>query len=149
METSAGDVPEGVTWIDFASIEVPDYVGEATLDDEPRPAPEDIFPASVLELDGQRVALDGFMNPIAWVPGARRAVSAFIFSPYPAGCHFGSLPRMDQFIEANAMDEDGLPFFPFRAIRTIGTLRVGEEVDDYGYVMSIFRLEVESVEQLW
>ena len=148
VETEGADVGEGIEWIDFDRLAVPDYSGEPTFDDEARPAREDIFPEGVLALDGERVAIDGFMMPIDWVPGSRE-VAAFILSPYPPGCHFGNVPRMDEYIEATVQDEAGAPWLAYRAIRVIGTLEVGEEIDDYGYVMSIYRLDVESVESLW
>ncbi len=148
VETEGADVGEGIEWVDFDRLAIPDYSGEPTFDDEARPAREDIFPEEILALDGQRVAIDGFMMPIDWVPGSRE-VAAFILSPYPPGCHFGNVPRMDEYIEATVEGEAGVPWLAYRAIRVIGTLEVGEEIDDYGYVMSIYRLNVESVDTLW
>lgn len=148
VETLAGDLPEGVEWIDFPRLALPDYAGEPTFDDEPRPTKEEIFPPEILALDGQKIALDGFMMPIDWVAGSRE-VSAFILSPYPPGCHFGNIPRQDEYIESTVIDEAGVPWLAYRAIRVIGTLHVGEQIDEYGYVVNIYRIDVESVESLW
>ena len=146
IDSIAGTVPEGVEWVDFPRLALPDYVGEPTFDDEPRPAAEDIFPPEILALDGKQVAIDGFMMPLDF---KERQVTAFILSPYPPGCHFGGMPRLDEWVDSTVLDEEGVPWLAYRAIRVTGTLHVGEQIDEYGYVTSIYRLDAERVEKLW
>lgn len=147
VESNAdGQLEEGVEWVDFDRLAMPDYAGEPTFDDEPRPAREEIFPADILALDGQRIALDGFMMPLDF---KERKVTAFILSPYPPGCHFGGMPRLDEWVDSTVTNPDGVEWLAYRAIRVIGTLEIGEQIDDYGYVTSIYRMAAERVEQLW
>lgn len=143
-----GELPEDVLWIDFDALAVPDYRAGPHAAGSTRPTDEEIFPAKVLGMDGQRIALDGFMDPIEFVPGTRE-VAAFLFAPFLPGCHFGDYPRVDEFVDATISGKRGVKFSGYQPVRAIGTLRVGELVDDSGYVMSLYRLEVENVELLW
>lgn len=139
--------------IGFDRLALPEYDGTPSLAGEPRRPKEELFDPEILALDGQRIALDGYMMPIGWVPGGRE-VAAFILSPYVPGCagevdgNAVYVPAMDAYVEATVKDEVGVPWLAYRCIRVVGTLRVGEELDEYGYVTSVYRLDVESVEQL-
>jgi hypothetical protein len=146
LELNAPELEPGVKLLTFQDLYLPDYTGEPDFDAEVRPTTEDIFPPEILALDGQRVALDGFMQPLDF---KGRQVIAFVLSPLPPGCCFGAIPRMDEYLEATVIDESGIPYYGARPIRAIGTLEVGEALDEYGYVTSIYRLDVERVDKLW
>jgi hypothetical protein len=40
-----------------------------------------------------------------------------------------------------------LEYFPYQVVRVIGTFEVGEKLDDYGYVRSIYRLRADEVDE--
>ena len=138
--------------ISFDQLALPGYSGKPSLAGEPRSPKEELFSPEILELDGQRVALEGYMMPIDWVPDGRK-VAAFILSPYMPGCGNEEnenrgvyVPSMDAYVQATVESEAGVPWDAYRCIEVVGTLDVGEELDDYGYVTSAYRLGVESVE---
>jgi hypothetical protein len=133
--------------ISFERLSVPDYEGEPYFDDAEQKPSEEIFPPELLALDGQKVALDGFMNPLDF---EGREVVSFLLSPYPPGCCFTGMPRYDELVDAmSATEGETFQWYPYRALRATGVLRVGEQLDEYGYVLSIYRLEVEKLEPLW
>lgn len=143
------DAPElepGVKLLSFNDLYLPDYEGDPSFDGEERLDASEIFPPHILALNGQKVALDGFMQPLDF---RDRQVIAFVLSPVPPGCCFGAIPRMDEYLEAVVVDPKGIPYYGARPIRAIGHLEVGEALDEYGYVTSIYRLDVERVDKLW
>jgi hypothetical protein len=146
MKIDAPELEPGVKLLSFSDLYLPDYEDNPSFDGEERPASDEIFPPEILALNGQKVALDGFMEPLDF---RNRQVIAFVLSPLPPGCCFGAIPRMDEYIEAIVMDEKGLPYYGARPIRAVGHLEVGEIVDEYGYVTSVYRLDVERVDKLW
>lgn len=146
MALNAPELEPGVKLLTFQDLYLPDYTGEPDFDSESRPTTEEIFPPEIRALGGQRVALDGFMQPLDF---KGRQVTAFVLSPLPPGCCFGAIPRMDEYLEATVIEENGVPFYGARPIRVIGVLEVGEALDEYGYVTSIYRLDVERVDKLW
>lgn len=137
-------LPDGVIPIDYSTVALPDY--EMTTSGSGEPLPNDeVFPPEILALEGERIALMGFMLPGDWDPDNRK-LSDFIVSPVPPGCHFGTMPRADEWIEADAADIGGVEFLAYRIVRVIGTLRMGEEYDEWGFLMSLYRIEVERVD---
>ncbi len=139
-------LPEGVVLATWDDLMVPDYEPPSPLDPDDGYTKEDLFPAEVLAFDGRRVAVEGFMLPTDF-KGSR--VTAFVLSPYPPGCCFGGMPGMDEWIDVEVDDPNGVEYFAYRTVRVIGTFEVGELLDDYGYVRSIFRQRAQTVERLW
>ncbi len=137
--------------ISFDRLALPAYRAEPSLAGQPRSPKEELFNPEILDLDGQRVALEGYMFPIDWVPDSRE-VATFILSPYPPGCGGEDedsgvyAPTMDAYVQATVESTAGVPWHAYRCIDVVGTFDVGEELDDYGYVISVYRLDVESVE---
>jgi hypothetical protein len=63
-----------------------------------------------------------------------------------AGCCFGAMPRLDEWVEVQVGVGGGVDYIPFQAVRVTGPFEVGEVLDDYGYVRSLYRMKAESVE---
>ena len=105
----------------------------------------DGFPEEVLALDGERIALEGYKQPLSF---NGNKVASFVLSPYPPGCCFGGMPGLDEWVEVEVAG-DGVDYFAYRVIRVTGELEVGEELDDWGYVASLYRMNSDKVEKLW
>lgn len=144
------DLPleEGVDLIAFDDLMLPDYVAPAVLTDEVGEEREvgEVFPEEILALDGQRVALEGFMMPLEF---SGNKVTAFVLSPYPPGCCFGGMPMLDEWVDVTYTDDEGVDYFAYRVVRVTGELEVGEQLDDWGYVASLYRMRSDKVEKLW
>ncbi|MBI1381195.1 MAG: hypothetical protein GC161_08910 [Planctomycetaceae bacterium] len=138
------DPNERVT-LRFRDLVLPDYDSEIRGPDGNRPPREAIFPPAVLALDGRLVALEGFVQPIE---ARGRKIVLFAMLPFPPSCLFGGMLRPDQQIEASAEALGGLELHPYLPIRVEGRLSVGEEMDSFGFVRSLFRLEVTSATRL-
>ncbi|QDU65947.1 DUF3299 domain-containing protein [Engelhardtia mirabilis] len=148
--SGASDLPleEGVELVAFDDLMLPDYVPPAVLDgddDEQRDA-ADLFPEEIASLDGERVALEGFMMPLEF---SGNRVTAFVLSPYPPGCCFGGMPMLDEWVDVSLTDDEGVEYFAYRVVRVTGDFSVGEELDDWGYVTSLYRMQSDKVEKLW
>jgi len=90
-----------------------------------------------------RAAFDGYMIPVDF---AERKVTTFLLSRYVANCCFGAMPRLDEWIEVEVSAPGGVDYVPFRVVRVTGSFEVGELLDDYGYVRSLYRMKADSVE---
>lgn len=138
-------VPDGVRLVTWEELVLLDYEPPTPFAEDDY-TKEEIFPAEVLAFDGQKVALEGFMEPLTW-KGDK--VTSFILSPYPPGCCFGGMPGFDEWVEVATTDPDGVDYHAYRSVRAIGAFAVGEQFDDYGYLRNIYRLAGEEVENLW
>lgn len=143
-EAGMPPLPDDTIVIDYSTIALPEYDTRQSKDGSTLPNSQ-IFPEEILELEGKRIALLGFMMPERYASDSRKLLS-FIVSPFPPGCHFGTLPRADEWISADAESVGGAEFLAYRVVRVIGTLELGEEFDEYGYLMSLYRIHVERVD---
>ena len=100
----------------------------------------DRIPASIRALHGRRVAVNGYMVPWTFDQGKIRT---FFLSRQLFDCCFGDVAKVNEVIEVNFAD--GVANLSFRPITVVGTLAVGEVVDSFGYVMSVYRIRGESV----
>jgi hypothetical protein len=136
-------LPEGTRYLTFEDVSWPEYEPPELRDVDEEILPLSEFPEALRELDGTRAAIDGYMIPVDF---ANRKVTSFILSRYLANCCFGVMPRLDEWIEVDVLVEGGVDYVPFRVVRVTGELEVGEVLDDYGYVRSLYRLRAEDVE---
>ena len=102
------------------------------------------IPASVLALQKQTIAVDGFILPTELQDGK---VKRFLLSRYPFGCCFGQGPSTNEYVDVTVPGAEGLESIPFQAARVIGPIEVGEVKDDAGYVTSVYRMTAESVSE--
>lgn len=135
---------DDVVAVDYSTLALPDYEQSMSQDGAVRPN-EEVFPPEILALEGKQVALMGFMVPDVFDEENRKLVS-FIVSPFPPGCHFGTLPRADEWIECDATPIGGASFLAYRVVRVVGTLELGEEYDRWGFLMSLYRIKVARID---
>ncbi len=137
------DLPADLRYLTFEDLSWPEYEPPELrgLDEEELPLAA--FPEGIRALQGVRAAFDGYMVPVDF---ADRKVTSFILSRYLAGCCFGAMPRMDEWVEVAVEVPGGVDYVPFQVVRVVGTFEVGEVLDDYGYVRSIYRMRAQAVE---
>jgi len=132
------EIEDRYEWIEFSfltSFEYPDLV---ELDAEEAP-PE--LPADVAELDGEMIALEGFMNPLAF---DREGVSQFALVNDPLNCCFGATPNMNHWIDVTLPEGERTAFYSLDPVAVYGRLEVGEDYED-GFVVSLFRMRADHV----
>jgi len=125
-------------WLEFSfltSFEYPDLV---ELDAEEAP-PE--LPSDVAELDGELIAIEGFMNPLAF---DREGVSQFALVNDPLNCCFGATPSMNHWIDVTLPEGERTAFYSLDPVAVYGRLEVGEAFED-GFVVSLFRMRADHV----
>ena len=132
------EIEEQYEWLEFSfltSFEYPDLV---ELDAEEAP-PE--LPADVAELDGLMIAIEGFMNPLAF---DREGVSQFALVNDPLNCCFGATPNMNHWIDVTLPEGERTAFYSLDPVAVYGRLEVGEVYED-GFVVSLFRMRADHV----
>jgi hypothetical protein len=137
-------LPAGLRYLAFEDVTWPEYEPLDMRDVDAEAYPTSAFPEAVRGLDGARVAFDGYMVPVDF---ENRRVTSFILSRYLPGCCFGVMPRMDEWIEVAVEIAGGVEYVPYQVVRVIGTFEVGEKLDDYGYVRSIYRIRADEVDE--
>lgn len=108
-----------------------------------RPGNPPPFPKEVLDLQGKRIVLEGFMVPTVFEHGR---VRGFIVSRYIGGCCFGQAPKMTEWADVTLAEGETVENLNDKIVRVEGAFSVGEERDDHGYVQSLYRMEAVSVE---
>lgn len=127
------------TWIDFDPLMDFEYPELVRLDGDV-PPPE--LPSAVRALHGKKVAVEGFMSPLAFDAGG---VKEFSLVQDPSLCCFGAVPEMNHWIHVVMPDKERTEFYSFDPVAVYGVLQVGEEYQD-GYVVSLYRMVADRVE---
>jgi hypothetical protein len=105
----------------------------------------DNVPVDYRNLDGKRVALEGFVVPLN---DAADKVTAFQFVYNIQKCCFGGPPLVQERVFGNANKIGGIDYFPAQETRIYGTLHVKTERSSMGKIESLYTMDVESEEQL-
>lgn len=142
VDLEGGFLPEEIEdryeWIEFGfltSFEYPDLV---ELDAQEAP-PE--LPSDILELDGVLIAIEGFMNPLAF---DREGVSQFALVNDPLNCCFGATPQLNHWIDVSLPEDERTAYYSLDPVAVYGRLEVGEVFED-GFVISLFRMRADYV----
>lgn len=98
-------------------------------------------PAEYRALDGRRVMLVGEMYTGAAAAG-RQADFQLVYSIQK--CCFTGVPKVQHFVKSKVMPGKKVQYYP-GLVKALGILHVGVE-KDAGQVLSLYRLDVESVE---
>jgi hypothetical protein len=101
------------------------------------------IPDEILALKGKTVIVEGHMVPVSVKKGK---VTLFVLSRYLEGCCFGQPAMMNEWVDVE-MQGDGAEYIPYGTILCTGVLDVGEQLDQFGYVRSIYRLKCTKVEE--
>jgi hypothetical protein len=125
-------------WLDFGFLTSFEYPDMVELDSEESP-PE--LPEDILELDGTLVAIEGFMNPLAF---DREGVSQFALVNDPLNCCFGATPQPNHWIDVTLKEDERTAFYSLDPVAVYGHLEVGELFED-GFLVSLFRMRADYV----
>ncbi|MBL8900940.1 MAG: DUF3299 domain-containing protein [Planctomycetes bacterium] len=101
------------------------------------------IPAEILAMKDKTVIVEGHMVPVSVKKGK---VTLFVLSRYLEGCCFGQPAMMNEWVDVE-MQGEGAEYIPYGTVLCTGTLDVGEQLDEYGYVRSIYRLKCTKVEE--
>ena len=132
-EASKPNLVNGYREISFASICNYTYVYPEL--DAPQPPPDQI-PQAVKKLDGTKIAIRGFMNPVRIKDGR---VTEFLLLKDQTFCCFGVYPGMNEWIHVILEEGQTAPFVPDIPTTVFGTFEVGE-VYEKKVLMSIYRM---------
>lgn len=134
--------PEGAE-IDFARLEFPTY-DPPSLREDKTPLPASAFPPPAGSLHQRRIALVGF--PL--VTGAEGSmVEELLLTRFPPGCCFGAVPVFDEWVLVRLDEPLRASELPRRA-RVEGLFEVGEELDELGSALSLYRMTAEALNDI-
>ena len=131
---------ELLSGFDYAMLEPTTLL--AVDDGKPLPDLEDRFPTEVVELDGRRVLIEGYMIPYEYDD---RGIYSFTLVRDQAQCCFGASPQMNHWISVEMADDGRAEPADLDPIYVKGRFEVGEQVED-GYVTSIYRIVADEVD---
>jgi hypothetical protein len=146
-------------WASAPVVEGYEGVSFARLSDFPFVVPETLLvrtnadgallpqiPREVLALDGRKVAVRGYMQPLQLEGGYARE---FILARDPGTCCFGAEPQFNHYLLVRCVGRGdrpvrGVPPVQGVPITVVGTLRVGEHRQQ-GWLTDIYQLDAEDV----
>jgi hypothetical protein len=149
-------LPDDVQAISFQSLSLLDADVDGLLDLIFNPIGEEgaeantdfVFPESTQSLDGERVAIVGYMIPLDWVPGEDRITSFMLVRDF-AQCCFGGMPRPDEWIDVITPLGESAGFYAYRPVRVIGKMRVGLDRPADAMVASVYQMVATDVTDTW
>jgi len=103
-------------------------------------------PEAVQALGRKRIAMEGYLVPLDSEPDGRHAKTFFLM-PNTMACCFGQLPEINEVVELRF--EKPQKIVKDVLIKATGVFEVGEQFDEYGYLMSLYRIQGESLEDPW
>lgn len=95
------------------------------------------WPERVRALDGQRVALTGYMLPLLW---KETTVPHFMLVRDLMACCFGGAPKPDEWTDVK-MDGEGAGYWSYVPVVTRGVFRLGGLADEAGYAAGAYSIE--------
>ena len=99
---------------------------------------EDIhFPDRIRALDGQRVALTGYMIPLRW---DENRVPHFMLVRDLLQCCFGGAPEPDEWVDVD-MAPEGTTYWAYVPVVVRGTFKLAGQSDEAGYATGAFAIK--------
>ena len=95
------------------------------------------FPDRIKALDGEKVALTGYMIAVTWNDDR---VKNFMLVRDLMACCFGGSPEPDEWVDVT-MEGKGSPYIQFVPVVTRGTFHIQGLSDAAGYATGAFRME--------
>ena len=97
------------------------------------------IPKSITQFDGQRIEMTGYMMPTTDI----KEIKEFLFMPSLWGCCYGQPPAANHVILGRMANGKTSKFYE-DMVTVRGVLRCGEVKQD-GYVLSLYRIEVDEI----
>ena len=136
--TSEEELAGGHMLISFAKLANYRYIYPDVEDPNP---PEDQIPEAVQKLDGEKVAIRGFIQPMSQKDGK---LTEFLLMRDQSYCCFGVWPGMNEWIHVTLKEGETAPMVLDLPTTVFGTLEVGE-VYEKGVLMSIYRMRFDKL----
>lgn len=95
------------------------------------------FPERIQALDGEKVALTGYMIAVTWDDDR---VKNFMLVRDLMACCFGGSPEPDEWVDVTMVDK-GSPYIQFVPVVTRGTFHIQGLSDPAGYATGAFRMD--------
>lgn len=137
---------EGHWIINYGDLSLEDVDKEMLLDALVYPEEyedEDIhFPDRIRALDGEKVALTGYMIASEW---EKKYVRSFMLVRDLMACCFGGDPEADEWIDVMMVGEKGAPYIQYVPATTRGIFRIQGVADEAGYATGAFQMEATDV----
>ena len=103
------------------------------------------IPERILALDGKRVEITGFAMPMEF--GGAGSVTRMLLLADLMGCCFGIMPAFNEMVEVVIPEPGEKGVVNAEAYSVTGTIRVGAENNDWGYVTNLYRIEAEEIRE--
>ena len=117
------------------------YYEIPNLDKARKEKPKEQIPQPIKNLNGKKVAVQGFMVPVKLEKGATKS---FLLVKDQSLCCFGRIPRMNEWVSVKMTGDKAAKFIGDQPVTVCGKIEVGEEIDQ-GEVLSIYRIEADDV----
>jgi len=95
------------------------------------------FPDRIRALDGEKVALTGYMIPLRW---DENRVPHFMLVRDLLQCCFGGAPEPDEWVDVN-MEGKGTTYWAYVPVVVRGTFNLAGQSDEAGYATGAFSLD--------
>jgi hypothetical protein len=105
---------------------------------------EDRIPEEIRKLDGQKVAILGFMMPLG---GTLKALTDFVLVRNMMICCYGVAPQITEWIMVEAEAGKKIPYHRNIPVVVRGVLKIDEEVEE-GFVISLFEMDAQDLKVL-
>lgn len=97
------------------------------------------IPRAIAKLDGQKVAVAGYMLPLRVESGK---ITEFLVLRDQSLCCYGAVPKINEWISVRTPKGKGIPPAMDRKLTFYGVLKVGEIVEN-GYLVGIYEMDAE------
>lgn len=112
---------------------------------KPETLKKDQIPVAVKALNDQPVVMEGYMIPLEM--DAENRVSVFFLARNTLACCQGRIPDINEVVEVTF--DKPVKFSPDVLLRVSGKFEVGEVFDEFGYLMSVYRMKGQIFELPW
>lgn len=110
--------------------------------DSNAPANANVIPEKIRALDGQRVAVTGFMVPIEIRNGK---IYSFMLVRNQMACCFGMPVSPNEWVDVEMAEKRPTKYLPDVPLTARGVISVGEKKTEDGMVISIYRMVADEV----
>ncbi|MEQ8766324.1 MAG: DUF3299 domain-containing protein [Planctomycetota bacterium] len=138
---------KGIIEVSFGHLASFPYLVPDPFLGEEEPEVENEIPARIQALDGKQVQVEGYMIPLDFNDSDE--VTLFILSAFVDNCCFGKQANVNEWVEVELGNDQGVEFYPDGIVQVTGVLEVGELKDSYGYVSGIYRMKAKDVVEVW
>lgn len=143
-EPPVRELPDGSFAVDLSGLAFDDYDPPEVRADK-TPLEPAVFPEPLPTLHGKQVELEGYPLVTAVEDGGAEHL---LLTRFPPGCCFGAVPILDEWVDVELSQAASAEQANAPLVRVKGTLVVGENLDETGGVISLYRVEDATLEVL-